>query len=293
MSVVICYNTNDLSLVVTDTRITCSDGDFTDNNEKLVKLPIGWCAGVGASGFLDEIKDKLIANNINVECDIINAYSKVYNNYNNSVYTQKQIDMSALAISYFPNNKFKTAILNNEYIKRNKYICGYNYIHILYPIEYLQEPNLMDYLNKQYPLKCDVGEYLNKAIRHILKIFKEIKYNCMSVSSVCDIGGMYLKGNLLYKFRIKNDVDILLKNVDELLTDIENNNDNDSIIENEIISSKGSVDEEYIRNLLRHSHREYKEEDFDRIYETMVIFNELDENSQTMILEEIERLKNK
>ncbi|MHB7978950.1 hypothetical protein CF067_00800 [Clostridium sporogenes] len=208
MSVVICYNTNDLSLVVTDTRITCSDGKFTDNNEKLVKLPIGWCAGVGASGFLDEIKDKLIANNINVECDIINAYNEVYNNYNNSVYTEEQIDMSALIVSYLANNKFETVILNNKCIRTNKYIYTNNYVNIAEPIELIEEEFLNNDYKKNFPLveiKCK-----HRAIKRIFQIFNYISYNCMSVSKIYDIGVMYLNNGNIHRCRFTGNIEKII-----------------------------------------------------------------------------------
>lgn len=221
MSVVICYNTNDLSLVVTDTRITSSNGYYTDNNQKLFNLPIGWCAGVGAGGFLDAVKDKLLETNINTERDIINTYNEVYNNYNNNIYTKEQIDMSALILSYLANNKFKTVLLNNKWINANKYIYTNNYVNIAEPIELIKEEFLLNDYKKNFPL-IEI-KYKHIAIKQIFKIFNYMSYNCRSVSKIYDIGIMYLNNNKLYKCRFTGNIE---KIVSKSYKKIRKNNNN-------------------------------------------------------------------
>ncbi|HIG0355898.1 TPA: hypothetical protein ACX96U_001186 [Clostridium sporogenes] len=53
------------------------------------------------------------------------------------------------------------------------------------------------------------------------------------------------------------------------------------------------MDKEEFREFLKNNHIRYKEEDFYKIYDTMLTFDKLDENSQAIILEEMKRLKNK
>src|SRR5687768_15201992 len=59
MTVVISYVSDEFSLIVTDTRITFIDASFNDNIGKLRSLahPLGWCAGLGYSPYLEKFKD--------------------------------------------------------------------------------------------------------------------------------------------------------------------------------------------------------------------------------------------
>ncbi len=227
MSVVICYKSNFLSLILTDTRISYGysmDGEiveYTDNNEKLIELPIGWCAGAGIHEFIDDIKDGLLNNEIENIPQVTNVYKNTYSKFKKYTnYSEKDINISAVAVSYIgkceneitPN--FNIILLNEKTIDGDKYaIVNNENIYILFPIEYIKDKHLVDILKSKFLLHYDFDGDINKLIKYILEIFEEISKNSNTVSEICDIGLMAVSEGILYKIRINNNLETLLKDI--------------------------------------------------------------------------------
>jgi len=228
VSVVISYVSDLISFVVTDTRISygLSMDDikyYKDNKDKLYNISnMGWCAGVGANGFINYIKEEISSVNITSTSEVQMIYKNALEkSFRFKEYNSDAVSMTGLVVSTVTFNSelctpvTRVIILSSDNTNddNNVYYLNKNIIYIMYPINYINNTKLIDDLitkiNLNHEFNGDVEEILYK----ILTIFSIISSNSNGVSKICDIGLQYYSQteNKFVKGRIKDNIDILIE----------------------------------------------------------------------------------
>jgi hypothetical protein len=227
MTVVLCYTTDVLSLILSDKRVSYgryAEFGFSDDYLKLVNLPeMGWAAGAGAGDYLDQLKETLANTEILSVADIMKVYQAVTTSFSsNSFYSEQDIKNSAVVASWIGYDeqtefiKFRMGILSSDHIgKEGIASLNDNQIFTLYPIDYVEDTSkVSDVLNK-YGEEHHFDGDLNALFEKVFSIFEEISRTSDFVTSTCDIGLQLLQNDGIYKIKFSGEISELLQEVKE------------------------------------------------------------------------------
>ncbi|GCD13156.1 hypothetical protein [Clostridium tagluense] len=229
MSVVISYVSEYISIIATDTRICfATDADnilyHTDDNEKLIDVNnMGWCAGAGNDDLITKFKDSIYNTEIKKVGDFKNIFVEAFNKIsqnnlnNNLLINETAVVLSWSGADYYTKKQCcRVGILSHNISEAVGTILNNN-ISILFPYEYLYNIDLKKSFSQSYifDYKFNYEEFdlsLENILKTIFNMFKEIYLNSKMVSSTCDVGIHLINHD---KVRITNDIDILIKKVNE------------------------------------------------------------------------------
>jgi len=229
MSVVISYVSEYISIIATDTRICFgTDADniskFTDNNEKLISInKMGWCAGAGNDLLISNFKNSIINGEINETNDLKNIFIEEFNKVSqNNLNKKTLIPETAVLVSWSGTDYFtkepccRVGILSDNKSEGMEIMLNNN-IDTLFPYDYFHNEELVKsfWQNNISDYKFNYKEFnssLENILKNIFDMFKEINLNSKMVSSTCDVGIQLIDSR---KIRITNDLDILIKKVNE------------------------------------------------------------------------------
>jgi hypothetical protein len=221
MSIVITYVSDVISIIATDSRVSYgkhNEFGFSDNNEKLHNLPLmGWYAGVGLHDFLELFKEKIEVLNITDTDKIVSVYKQTLEEFENQKpLSLKYINRSVLACSWIGFSEVKGVLMRVGFLSKDHFnddiaLLGKNKIHILYPIEYIENPQIAMSFEENNLMTHDFDNNLYSIFTKILNMFHSIVPTTQCISTICDIGVQCLTKEGLYKLRIRGDVEMLLE----------------------------------------------------------------------------------
>ncbi len=138
---------------------------------------------------------------------------------------RSSIDRTAIAFSWL-------GMLENKVFCRCGLMCQQefgdsvrriqdNQFHILYPIEYVNSPEMAHDFEANHPMMYEFDGQLYPLLSKTVELFREIALSpTRSVSRVCDIGVLCILYDGVYKLRITKDMDeltLLLNREDAIL----------------------------------------------------------------------------
>lgn len=218
MSVVVNYASDFLTIIATDTRISYgknAEFGFHDDQEKLINLKnFGWSAGVGLGKFLDEFKYALGNAEVHSVGEIEEIFSKTVEKASIEQPEFKEyIDNSVASFSWIGSDEGKIlcrlGLISKEAFDSRVKLLGNGNIFVMYPPEYLNNPELAFELEERYGVVHPFNGSLDDILKTILSIFAEIADKSNSVSDTCDVGIMCILPDGVYKGRIKGEVSLL------------------------------------------------------------------------------------
>lgn len=220
MSVVIGYVSDFFSIIMTDTRITFgkeAEMGWDDQYEKLVSIPnMGWATGVGVYELILNF-NKNLANMKSTSVENIEVLFKktLEIEENKNGYLKENFDATVITCSWVcheeDKNKFRIGLLNKQQFGSKLVYLRHNHVTILYPYDFLDDFSKVDNIEKKIRLNSESNRNLEKLLHHLLQIFAEISANSIGVSRICDIGIQIFLGKDLYKFKLKDNVQPLIK----------------------------------------------------------------------------------
>lgn len=215
MSVVILYRSRIMSIMATDTRITWTSpdsGSYTDNNDKLINIPIppyGWSAGCGSSQLIDTFQEMII-NNQEENNTLHDLFNKAIQK---NIPTERidQMIQTTIALSWLKVPEFIIGMFSSRFGIDKYFLPDVNCIKIIFPGEYNQQ--MADEYYKNNELEISNDRDFNYILKRIVEIHKFFSSTCETVSPVCDIGIQIAMDDGVYKLRIKEHEDILLEHI--------------------------------------------------------------------------------
>ncbi|TRM10705.1 hypothetical protein FH966_02670 [Lentibacillus cibarius] len=179
---------------------------------------MGWAAGVGLADYLDTLKTNLAKRNVEHTDDIIKVYKETFQSNASSKRLKSD---SVLAFSWlgFTQNQllFRIGYLGEKDFGNNIAITKNNIFNYLHPYEYVVDQTKVENFFNKFEDKYDFDGDLNSLLKKLLERFnyfakdKDVK----SIDDICDIGIQLFTNDGIVKIRIKEQVDILLKAIDE------------------------------------------------------------------------------
>ncbi|WML52222.1 hypothetical protein RCG17_22975 [Neobacillus sp. PS3-12] len=225
MTAVLCYTTDYLSLIISNKRVSYgkyAEAGYTDEYEKLVNLPeMGWAAGAGAAGYLDQLKESLANTVISSVQDIMDVYNKVSTSFSlNPFYSEEDLNSSAVVASWIGFDeeinsiKFRIGVLSSEHIgQEGMGSLRDNQIFTLYPIDYIEDEDKIRDLWNRHGWEYQFNGDINALFEKMFTILNEISSHSKYVSSTCDIGLQILLGDGIYKVKFSGEIDELINEV--------------------------------------------------------------------------------
>lgn len=210
MSVVIGYSCERFSLIATDTRIVNGDST-TDRNIKLKDLEsIGFEATSGLQEFSNEFHSNLDNTEVKDVDDVLNSFKITINTYkekNLDRESSEALKSTASIVSFTSENDEHIVVCNNGILSENSEkleLMERNNIFILYPLDYINNKDLVEKVNNKFNMNYIVDEEkdVKGLMKYIMDIFQEISSNSKYVSSYCHIGVLATEWKEDYRYYI-------------------------------------------------------------------------------------------
>ncbi|MBS4539810.1 hypothetical protein GOQ27_15150 [Clostridium sp. D2Q-11] len=243
MSVAICYVTDTMSIIATDTRVTRNtigkQLSFSDDAIKLTSIPnLGWCSGVGSEGMINDFKKELLKNrNESITTrDIRLLYNNILLDYHSKLHDlslkydkkkerlevanhKEKVNNTIIILTWIKliNYRLKCCIglLSKDFTKKFDSFneiqsIENNRIYIFYPPLDDQNKNIRNDIEEKYQLNFQSTMKYTDLLYEIFNIFDDIQSKSSSVSNIIDVGIHALRNKRdEIKINIRDDIHVL------------------------------------------------------------------------------------
>ncbi len=217
MSVVLCFYSNQFSVIATDTRFSIGyklGGHIfktDDSGVKLFEHPAGWAAGVGCFGFLQYVMQQAAQidayqgenfDRLYQECLL--KYPTIHHSYLESDLHDSAIILSCVETDkdhrrFLSMRRHVSNIKTSPITKLNELT-----LYTSYPPEIAKNENVLCAIKAKNSEPIQPG--LTNCISRICDAFCDIQSNAKSVSHICDIGILKVDSFGIEKIHIRDDV---------------------------------------------------------------------------------------